>query len=84
MVAMAAMNRTLIDTALTMHLTQIRERLDQAAGIAKAAEACASAKNIPKAIEIALDIEQLVYEVTTLLNAASLMHRLCRNASSDG
>jgi hypothetical protein len=30
------------------------------------------------AIEIALDIEQLTYEVNTLLNAASLMNRICR------
>jgi hypothetical protein len=77
------MDRTLINAALTMHLTQMRERLDQAASIAKAAEACAGAQNLPKAIEIALDVEQLLYEVTTILNAASLMHRLYRDGSSD-
>lgn len=77
------MDRTLIDAVLTMHLIQMRERLDQAASIAKAAEACTAAQNIPKAIEIALDIEQLVYEVTTILNAASLMHRLYRDDSAD-
>ena len=27
-----------------------------------------------KAIEVALDVEQLIYEVTSLLNAASLMN----------
>ncbi len=68
----------LLNATLTMHLTQMREGLDQAASIAKAAEACAKAENVPKAIEIALDIEQLLYEVTTLLNAASLMQRLSR------
>jgi hypothetical protein len=57
----------------------MRQRLDQAAGIAKAAEACAKAGNIEKAIEIALDVEQLIYEVSTLLNAASLMNRINRS-----
>jgi hypothetical protein len=60
------------------HLTEMRQRLDQAAGIAKAAEACAKAGNIEKAIEIALDVEQLIYEVNTFLNAASLMNRTYR------
>jgi hypothetical protein len=53
----------------------MRTRLDQIADIAKAAEACAEAGNTPKAIEIALEIEQPIYEVTTFLNAASLMSR---------
>lgn len=77
------MDRATLNTALAMHLTQMRERLDEAAGIARAAEVCAAAQNVPKAIEIALDIEQLVYEVTTILNAASLMHRIYRDASSE-
>ena len=41
-----------------------------------AANTCAEAGNIQKAIEIALDVEQLVYEVNTLLNSASLLHRI--------
>ena len=44
--------------------------------IAKAAETCADVGNIEKAVEIALDVEQLIYEVNTLLNAASLMNRI--------
>jgi hypothetical protein len=39
-------------------------------------EACAESGNIEKAIEIALDVEQLIYEVNTFLNAASLMNRI--------
>ena len=54
----------------------MRERLDQAAAIAKAAETCADVGNIEKAVEIANDVEQLIYEVNTLLNAASLMNRI--------
>jgi len=70
------MDIKLLDATLKTHLSEMRQRLDQAAGIAKAAEACAEAGNIEKAVEIVLDVEQLVYEVTTLLNAASLMNRI--------
>jgi hypothetical protein len=54
----------------------IRSRLDEVASIAKAAEACADAGNIKTAVEIALGIDQPLYEVTTLLNAASLINRI--------
>ena len=53
----------------------IRERLDGAVAVAKAAEACAEAGNVETALTIMLDVEQPLYEVTTLLNAASLLHR---------
>ena len=69
------MNATILEVTLKAHLIEMRQRLDQAAGIARAAEACADS-NIEKAIEIALDVEQLIYEVNTFLNAASLMHRI--------
>ncbi|MGE3991519.1 hypothetical protein [Pseudorhodoplanes sp.] len=72
------MDATTLTPTLVMQLVLIRERLDQAAGLGQAAEACAKTGNIGKAIEIALDIEQLTYEVNTLLNAASLMNRICR------
>ena len=70
------MNAQMLEATLKMHLAEIRERLDQAVGIAKAAEACANAGNISKGIEIALDVEQLIYEVNTFLNAASMIHRI--------
>jgi hypothetical protein len=53
----------------------IRERLDGATAIAKAAEACAEAGDLGRAVTIMLDVEQPLYEATTLLNAASLLHR---------
>jgi hypothetical protein len=59
-------------------LGQIRERLDNAASVARAAEACANAGEIEKAIEIVLDVERGIYEVTTLLNGASLLARIGR------
>jgi hypothetical protein len=30
----------------------------------------------PRASEITLDVEQILYEINTLLNAASLIHRI--------
>jgi hypothetical protein len=62
-----------------LFLAQIRERLDDAASVARAAEACANAGNIEKAIKIVLDVEQGIYEVTTLLNGASLIIRIAKN-----
>jgi len=53
----------------------IRERLDGAVAVAKAAEACAKAGDAGRAITIMLDVEQPLYEITTLLNAASLLNR---------
>lgn len=72
------MDAQTLDVILKNHLTEMRQRLEQAASIAKAAEACAEAGNVDKAIEISLDIEQLVYEVTTFLNAASMINRINR------
>lgn len=63
------------DIAIKECLKAIRERLEQAAAIAKAADACAQAGNPDKAVTTVLDVEQLVYEVNTFLNAASLMNR---------
>ena len=65
-----------IKTTIRDYLKQMRERLDQAISIAKAAEACADAGQIEKGIEVALDVEQLVYEVNTFLNAARMINRL--------
>jgi hypothetical protein len=73
------MDAGMVEATLVAHIAEMRQRLDQAAGIAKAAEACAKAGNIQKTIEIALDVEQLIYEVSTLLNAASLMNRIYKS-----
>lgn len=70
------MDATMREATIRMYLSELRQRVDEAAGIAKAAEACSNAGNIEKGIEIALDIEQLTYEVSVLLNAASLIHRI--------
>jgi hypothetical protein len=70
------MDAKTVETTLKFHIAKLRERLEQAAGIARAAECCAEAGNVYKAIEIALDVEQQIYEANTFLNAASLMNRI--------
>jgi hypothetical protein len=66
----------LVETTIKAYLTEIRSRLDKVAGIARAADACAGAGFHEKGLEVALDMEQLLYEATMLLNAASLINRI--------
>jgi hypothetical protein len=68
------------ELTIKAYLTEVRTRLDKAAGIARAAYACAGAGFCDKAVEITLDIEQPLYEVTTLLNAVSLINRISKEA----
>jgi hypothetical protein len=63
------MDAQTIDIAIKAFIQQIVKRLEQATGVAKAAQACAEAGKVAKAVEIALDVEQPIYEATTLLNA---------------
>jgi hypothetical protein len=74
----AAVDAPVLEATLRMHLTEMGTRLEQAASIARAAEACADAGNVEKAIEIALDVEQLIYEVNTFLNPASMINRISK------
>lgn len=62
-----------VDTAITEFLQQASQRLEQAVQIAKAAEACAEAGNPAKAVEIVMDVEDLMFRTTTLLNGASVL-----------
>jgi hypothetical protein len=54
-------------------LRRIVEHLQAAAGAASAAAACAQAGDTDRALALLRDIEPPLYEVTTLLNAASLL-----------
>ena len=67
------------EITIKLYLTEMRDRLDRAVNIARAAQACADAGHVERGIEVALDIEPLVYEVSTFLNAASLINRLGRS-----
>jgi hypothetical protein len=74
------MDAQLVEATIKLYLTEIRNRLDRAAGIGRAADACAGAGFHEKGLEVALDIEQHLYEATTLLNAASLINRIARQS----
>jgi hypothetical protein len=52
---------------------RIVEHLQAAAGAAGAAEACVAAGNTDQALVLLRAIESPLYEVTTLLNAASIL-----------
>jgi hypothetical protein len=70
------MDRAVINEAIKACLVEIHSRLSEAARIAKAAEACASAGSIAEGISVSMDIEQLIYEAGRLHDAASLLNRL--------
>jgi len=73
------MSPEMADIAIGEFLKGLRERLEQAAGVAKAAEACAEAGNPEKGVEIVLDVEPLIYETTTLLNGPTLINRCAKS-----
>ena len=70
------MDRGLAKDAIRTCLTEARKKLDDAARIARAAEACAEAGSIDEGVRISMDAEQLIYEAGRLHDAASLMNRL--------
>jgi hypothetical protein len=73
------MDQSAIQSAIRIFLREMSTRLAEAAGVAKAADACAESGNTDKGVEVALDVEQLVYEASRLLDAASLLKRLAQN-----
>jgi hypothetical protein len=54
-------------------LRRVVERLQAATAAANAAEACAAAGNTDQALALLRNVEPPLYEVTTLLNAASML-----------
>jgi hypothetical protein len=72
------MDTNTVQITIQACLAEMRQRLDEAASIAQAAQAYADDGNIAKGIEIALDLDQLVHEVQTFLYAASLIDRISK------
>ncbi len=70
------MDRATIEPAIRSVLTEIHSKLNEAARIAKAAEACALAGSVVEGVTVSMDIEQLIYKVGRLQDAASLLNRL--------
>lgn len=57
-------------------LAEMRAKLKEAAGIAKAAEACAEAGSIDEAVQVSMGIEQLIYDADRLHDAVALLGRM--------
>jgi hypothetical protein len=72
------MDRAIAEKTIRIILTEIHLRLDEAARIAKAAEACALAGSITEGVTVSMDIEQIIYETGRLQDAASLLNRISR------
>jgi hypothetical protein len=72
------MDRATIEKAIAIILAEIHSRLDEAARIAKAAEACALAGSVTEGVTVSMEIEQIIYEAGRLQDAASLLNRLSR------
>ena len=72
------MDRAAIEPAIKIILSEIHTKLDEAARIAKAAEACALAGSVAEGVSVSMDIEELIYEAGRLHDAASLLNRLSR------
>ena len=72
------MDRATIEPAIRSVLTETHSKLNEAARIAKAAEACALAGSVVEGVTVSMEIEQLIYEVGRLQDAASLLNRLSR------
>ena len=72
------MDRAIVAKTIAIILTEIHLRLDEAARIARAAEACALAGRIAEGVTVSMDIEQIIYETGRLQDAASLLNRLSR------
>ena len=64
------------DTTIKTYLTDVRSKLEKGLRIAKAAEVCAGSGRTGKSMEVVLSLEPIVYELNTLLNAASMTNRL--------
>jgi hypothetical protein len=70
------MNAPIVEATIKANLTDMRAKLEKGLRIANAAEACAGSGRTRKGLEIALSLEPIVYELNTLLNAASMTNRL--------
>jgi hypothetical protein len=67
------------DTTVKTSLALVRAKLEIGLRIAKAAEVCSGSGRTRKAIEVARGLEEIVSEVNTLLNTASIINRLGRS-----
>ena len=68
-----------LDTTVKTSLALVRAKLEKGLRIATAAEVCSGSGRTGKAIEVARGLEEIVSDVNTLLNTASIISRLGRS-----
>ena len=66
--------------SIRLYLDEISGRLTEAAAIAKGAVACAAGGSEREALRIAMDLDELLSEATTLHGAMCLVGRMQRAA----
>lgn len=71
---------TCTDEVTLLFLGAMRSKLEEAAGLARAAEACAREGQGGRGLEVALDIEPAVVEANHLLQGLATVRRLMREA----
>lgn len=64
-----------INHLLPAMIGEIRDKLDEAVSIARAAESCASDGNVDRAVQILMDFEPLGHEAQDLFRAALALKR---------
>lgn len=80
----AAMTPDQVATTAAACLKEISLKHVSAAAIARGAVTCAESGDALAAVRIALEVEPLLHEANTLLNAASLMNRLSEGGAEPG
>lgn len=70
------MDKTTREAVIGNCLQEIRTRLGQATSIANIAQTCTDTGQLQKSIDMMFDIEPIIHEVKTLLNAAVLFNRI--------
>lgn len=73
------MDAKTIEPAVKACLVEIHTKLKEASRIAAAAQACAEAGSLAEAVQVSMDIEQLIYDAGRLHDAVCLLGRLSRS-----
>ena len=70
------MDTTAINETIKICFGEMHAKLSEAIQIAKAAEACSRAGSLDQGVEIAMDMDQLLYDAGRLHDAICLMNRI--------
>jgi len=74
------MDRATIEPAIRSVLTETHSKTERSRADREGAEACALTGSVVRRRHCSMDIEQLIYEVGRLQDAASLLNRLFANS----